>query len=81
MLFHPSAQATEILEILIRRHILRQVCLISSLPEDQGRPGSDANQMTWGARPAFDQVIWLQSQRLGAHRAGVLKSKSLKPRL
>lgn len=75
MLFHPSAQAWEILEFPITGYIPGQVFLISSLPEDQGRPGSRANQTTGSARPGFDQVVQLQSQTLSANKERTLKSK------
>ena len=57
MLFHPPVQAWEILEFPIKGYILGQLCLISSLPEDQGTPGHGANQTIWGTRPEFNQVV------------------------
>lgn len=46
MLFNPSVLACEILELLVRGHILDLVYLASTLPEDQGRSASSAHQIT-----------------------------------
>lgn len=47
MCFYPSVQPCKIFEFL-SKGIPKQVCQVSCLPEDQGRPGSVANSMTWG---------------------------------
>lgn len=63
MLFHPSVQAREILKFLVRRHILGQECLISSLSKDQ-ETWEWLSQLTWGAWPACDRVVCIVFQML-----------------